>query len=506
MRPRRPGAEFAPADRENSVITHLIGDVWLTSLGAILRAVRRGPHGYADGSKWQELPLSRHPFRLLLLVVVLAFGLTYVAAVTVVSGTKQGSVSSSKRLAGPATTSPDGAALAGGRDALGRAIRGLQERLRQHPRDSVAWAELGSAYVQQARITANPVYYPKAEGALNRSRTLKRRRNFEAMVGLGALANAQHDFTAGRSWGRQAEAINRYNANVYAVLNDALTQLGDYRGATAATQRMLDLRPGVPSYTRASYDFEQHGDNAGARFALDKALEIANSPADIAFCRYYLGELAFNEGKANEAALQYAAGLKVDRAYDPLLAGQAKAEAALGRTAAAVRDYTTVISRVPQPQYVIELGELKQSLGHHAAAQQQYKLLGVELKLFAANGVSDDLTAAVFEADHGSPAKALKHAQTEWGRRHSVLVADALAWALHVNHRDTEALVYANFADHLGWRNATFLYHRGMIEAALGQQQTARADLVAALGINPFFNPLHVPIARSTLAQLGPTR
>ncbi len=446
--------------------------------------------------------LFRHPLRTLLLIVVVAFAVTYVAAVVVVRGTKSGSEATSDKLGRPNALSTGGGVPTGSSDQLDVAIRNRQELLRAHPDNSVAWAELGSAYVQQARITANPVYYPKAAGALHRSVALKRHDNFEAMVGLGALANAQHNFAAARSWGRRAERVNHYNANVYAVLNDALTQLGDYRGATAATQHMLDLRPGVPSFTRASYDFEQHGDNAGARFALDKALKIATSPADIAFCRYYLGELAFNEGDARQAARQYALGLKVDPAYSPLLAGQAKAEGALGQTAAAIRDYTTVIGRVPQPQYVIELGELEQSLGHRAEARSQYELLGVEFKLFAANGVNDDLTRAQFEADHGEPAKALEHAKAEWGRRHSVLVADALAWALHQNGRDREALRYAKFANHLGWRNAGFVYHQAMIEASLGQRETARAGLARALKINPAFNPLQVPIARRTLARL----
>src|SRR4051794_1708490 len=43
------------------------------------------------------------------------------------------------------------------------AARRLQDRLRRLPKDHTAWAELGLAYVQQARLTADPTYYPKAE-------------------------------------------------------------------------------------------------------------------------------------------------------------------------------------------------------------------------------------------------------------------------------------------------------------------------------------------------------
>lgn len=81
--------------------------------------------------------------------------------------------------------------------------------------------------------------------------------------------------------------------------------------------------------------------------------------------------------------------------------------------------------------------------------------------------------------------------------------ADALAWALHRNGRDTEALDHATNATRLGWRNAAFLYHRGVIHHALGDDKQARHDLAEALGINPHFDVLQAPIARQLLTSLG---
>src|SRR4051794_23115079 len=56
-----------------------------------------------------------------------------------------------------ATTSP-------GRNTLTGAIDAAQVRLRTLPKDDQTWAQLGSAYVQQARVTGDPSYYPKAQG------------------------------------------------------------------------------------------------------------------------------------------------------------------------------------------------------------------------------------------------------------------------------------------------------------------------------------------------------
>jgi tetratricopeptide (TPR) repeat protein len=163
------------------------------------------------------------------------------------------------------------------------------------------------------------------------------------------------------------------------------------------------------------------------------------------------------------------------------------------------------VNRVPQPQYVVELGDLQASLGHRDAAQQQYNLLATEEQLFSANGVVDDLLPAQFDADHGDPAGALSHARAEWRRRHSVLVADALAWALHVNGQDREALTYAQQASRLGWQNALFSYHQGMIERSLGLRAEAQRDLSQALHINPYFSVLQAPLARSALTELAGT-
>ena len=388
-------------------------------------------------------------------------------------------------------------------DALQASIAAAQVRLRATPADWNAWASLGSAYVQEARITADPSYYPAAEGALSHSLQLKATGNVIAMVGMAALTAARHQFTESLQWGMRAQAAAPDTAAVYGVLDDAHTQLGQYPQARADVQHMLDLAPSIASFSRASYDLEEHGDVAGANAALQRALVDAFTPADVAFCRYYLGELAFNSGLLGEAMHQYQLGRVADPAYFPVIEGVAKVEAATGQVTAALRDYNDLLARVPLPQYVNELLDYEQSLGRTHEAAAQLSLFDTEAQLFTANGVDVDLEAALLDADHGDPAAAVRHAQLEWSRRHSVLVADALAWALHAAGRNTEALGYANQALSLGWRNALMHFHRGMIEAALGMRTAARSDLAATESINAHFSTLWGGQAQLTLASLG---
>lgn len=388
-------------------------------------------------------------------------------------------------------------------DPLSASIQAAQQRLAEVPGDHVTWAQLGAAYVEQARLTADPSFYDKAEGAFARSVALRPEGNDAALTGQGALANARHDFASAAELATQALAVNPYSATAWGVLTDAYTQLGDYPGATAAVQRMLELKPGIASFARASYDAELHGDLATARSALEQSLEAAQSPADIAFCRTYLGGLAFSVGDLEEADAQYAAGLDVVPGEPTLLLGQARVQAARGEAEAAVQSYQSVVDARPLPEHFIEYGEYLESLGREEDAARQFALVETVRALFTASGVIDDLSIALFAADHGDPTTALESAQAEFDRRQNVDAADALAWALHSAGRDAEGLAHAQAATSIGGRNALFLYHRGVIEAALGLTGEARATLTEALDTNPYFSPLHAPRAEELLRSLG---
>ena len=409
----------------------------------------------------------------------------------------------------PASSSPTSGSSGGGpaRDRLDSQIAGLQAQLKDNPDNAENWATLAIDYVQQGRNTVNPMYYPKAEGALQTSLSINHADNHIALAGVAALRAAEHRFGEALTAAQQANAINPANSTIYAALADAYTQLGRYDQAAQAVQHMLDLQPGTPSLTRAEYVYELRGEVPAARDALQRALADAASPADQAFCRYYLGELAFTNGDPAEALTQNTLGLRVDPTYPNLLEGKAKAEAALGQVDAAVADYTAVVANVPQPQYVIEAGEYLQSLGRTAEARQDYALFDAENLLFQANGVQLDTDPTLFYADHGDPARALAAGQVGIGIRPFLEMDDAYAWALHVNHRDPEALTFAQKAAATGMRNALFSFHKGMIENSLRQPDAARADLTQALAINPHFNPLQAPLAQATLAGLqGATR
>ena len=388
-------------------------------------------------------------------------------------------------------------------DRLVAAIADAQRRLRALPGDYPTWAALGSAYTEQARITADPSYYPKAEGALRRSLRLRPTDNPAALTGLGALANARHDFAGARVWAQRALRTDPYSASAYGVLTDALTQLGQADAATTAAQHMLDLRPGLAAFTRASYDLEQRGRLADAESLMRGALRAATDPADLAFCRYQLGQLAWQDGRLADADREYRAGLAADPSYLPLRAGRAAVAAATGSVSAALTDYASLVAGYPSPTYLLQYADLLRAAGRTSAAASQLDLADAAVRLFAANGGADDLTAAEVALARGRGAEAVTLARREWKRRQHADVADVLAWALHASGKDREALGYARRATAHGAPYARYAYHLGVIEAALGDTASARRDLTRALRTNAHFSPVDSPLAAAVLARLG---
>ena len=436
--------------------------------------------------------------------VVAAAGLAAVLFLAGAAGLAShgGEPSSANPVGSSENTNAADAVLASGA-TLAQTITNLQARVRAVPKDWRASANLGLAYVQQARITADPSYYPKAEGILQVSLGINTEQNYAAMVGMASLAAARHDFSGALRWGERAKAIDAYNGNVYGVIGDAQIELGRYADAFATFQTMVNTLPGLSSYSRVSYARELQGDVPGAISSMQAAAKVASSPPDAAWASNQLGDLYFNSGRLAQAEAAYRQAAGLDPTFVPAVAGLGKVAWARGDLTGAIRHYTDATQRYPLPDYLIALGDLYAAKGDQAAAQQQYDVLHAEEQIFTANGVNMDLEIALFQADHGDPAAGVNAARAEWGRRHSILVADAYAWALYRTGQYAEAAHYSKKALALGTQNALMEFHAGMIQRKLGNRGAAVALLQEAESTNPHFSIMWSPVAAKTLAKLG---
>lgn len=378
-------------------------------------------------------------------------------------------------------------------------IYDYQEAVKAKPENVDARAVLGQLYLQKVRENGDPSYYAKAEQSL--ADALRRDpANTEALIGSGQLALARHQFAKALEYGERAAATNSHVARIYGIIGDAHVELGQYPEAVAAIQQMVDTRPDLSSYSRISYLRELNGDSDGAIEAMTMAVEAGGpSSESTEWTRVQLANLHFNRGEIAQAETLYALSLQNYPDYVYADAGLARVRAAQGRTDEAVALYNRAIARQPLPEFVIGLGETLQAAGRDAEAKQQYALVVAMQQLFASAGVDTDLELALFEADHGDPQRALALAQAAFPRRQSIKGADTLAWALYRAGKPAEAAQYAQLALRLGTKDATMLFHAGMIAQANGDTAAAKALLGEALAVNPHFSPLLAPQAKAAL-------
>ena len=382
-------------------------------------------------------------------------------------------------------------------------VETLQEQLKQNSDDQRAYVLLGAAYLQKVRETGDPIYYSKTEKALGRALDLQPD-DFAAMIQMGALSLARHQFREALDWGEKARAISPGTALIYGVIGDAQTELGQYDAALKTFQTMVDLRPDLSSYSRASYMRELRGDVDGAIEAMQRAVQAGGPNAENTnWTRVQLGNLYFNSGDLAEAEAQYNQALVLYPGYIHAIASLARVHAARGEYDDAIKLYIDATNRIPLPEYVIALGDVYEAAGHNLEAQQQFDLVRAMERFYAANGVDTDLEMALFNADHDQNLnKTLALARKAYTNRPSIYGADVLAWTLYKTGNYIEAQKYSEEALRLGTKDALKLFHAGMIALKLDDKTKAREYLEQALTINPHFSILYADEARRILQTL----
>ena len=365
----------------------------------------------------------------------------------------------------------------------------LQQTVRSDPKRAAGWLQLGAAHLQKVRESGDASHYARAEQAFQRARSLDPA-DAGAVNGQAQLALARHDFRAALSLARRARALAPQTVAPLGALVDAQVELGRYGAAERTLQEMLDRKPTLAAYARASYLRELRGDLDGAVSAMRLAVSSGIGQGEnLAFVQAQLGNLELQRGRIDAAEQAYRSALAGFPGHEPAKAGLARVAAGRGHLALAIRRYRGVVARLPLPEHVIALGELELAAGRRDAGRRDLALVEAERRLLESNGVNVDVELAVFEADHGNPSRAVRLARAAYAAAPSVRSADALGWALTQAGRSEEGLRYARQALRRGWRDPLALYHAGVAARKAGHEHAARRWLKAA--DTPALAPLH---------------
>ncbi len=382
-------------------------------------------------------------------------------------------------------------------------IAATRAAIEEEPGDAALRAALGDLYYQRGRETADSSWNEKAHEAYRRALALDPK-SAQATTGLGTLALAKHDFEGGLRYGQQALRLEPDSVRPYAAIVDGQVELGRYADAKRSLDRMVSLKPNLASYARISYFRELHGDLAGALAAMQRAVSAGGgSPENVAYVETLLGNLQFQAGQVGRAGIAHTTALARVPEYLPAQAGLATVQAARGDLDAAIRRYKAVVRTSAVHEYHLLLLEAQLADGRAAAAREEIAAIRENQAIERRNGVNTDAELAIFEADHGSPMRAVALGRSAVAKAPSVSSTDALSWALTSAGRGEEALRWAKQTLRTGWRDPLVRYHAGMAAKLAGNRQLARRWLTQALALNPSFSPYHAPRAQRALESLG---
>lgn len=380
-------------------------------------------------------------------------------------------------------------------------LAAAQKVIATMPDSPDGYNRLAVAYIQKARETGDFSLNSKAEAAVNRALELQPE-DITTQKLRASLHLTFHRFAEALELGKRLQKDLPKDSFVFGVLTDANVELGNYREAVEAAQAMMDLKPNMESYARASLLRSLHGDSEGAIEAMKMAARIAdpqNREAQ-AWCLTHLGEEYFKIGNFADAEKQFDAALQVLPNYILALAGKAKTRAAQKDFDAAIKFYSEAQNRVPTVETVIALGDLYKMRGDAEKAESQYNLAEVIEQKF---GNTDLRRLALLWADRDVRLdEALTIAMQEKNNRRDIYTADIYAWTLYKKGKFREAKAAIAEAMNLKTKDARIFYHAGMIEQGLGNKQEAVRFLETALKTNPAFDILQAENARKVLAEL----
>jgi tetratricopeptide (TPR) repeat protein len=334
-------------------------------------------------------------------------------------------------------------------------------------------AARGLELQQRARVTGNPELYTPAERMLREALALDER-NAGALRGLAALAAGRHRFAESLELARRAQALEPQVAAVYGLIGDAGLELGRYREAFAAFDRMAALRPSAAAYARVSYARELRGDLTGALAAMELAIDAAAVGEPAAWSRTLTGQLLLTLNRVDEADIRFREALAFVDGYPQALAGRGDVALARSDAETAVALYRRAAEGSPLPDLHATLGDLLDGLGQRAAAERSWRKAEELERLFARHGGRNLLETAEFDLNHDRDLRsALDRARRGRAERPSVEGDHVLAWALYKNGLCAEARRVSLRSFRLGTLDVDGLYHHALIEACLGNDGAA---------------------------------
>ena len=375
------------------------------------------------------------------------------------------------------------------------------EDLKKNPDDLKQYITLATVFISEGRITGNNSYYSNAAVKMLNKVTENATGNkdlvFQALSLKSAVLLNMHQFKDALDVAQKGVAINSYNSGIFGALVDANVELGNYDEAVKDCDKMISIRPDLRSYSRASYLRQIYGQNAGAKEAMQMAVDAGMPGAEnTEWARTTLADLYLNTGNIDSASFLYRSSLVYRPNYPFALIGMARVEKAKKNYDGAITYTKQAIGILSEAAFVSFLADVYELKGDEAKAKQTrndvVRLLEEGLRSesgddLVKHNASRELATAYLNA--GNLDKALQFAKTDLDMRPNNIDANELiAWIYYLKGDYANAKVHADkmMATKTGSANAW--YKAGAIAASAGAIEEGNKMMRDALAANPYLD------------------
>ncbi len=346
---------------------------------------------------------------------------------------------------------------------------------------------LAQLYMQEARITGeHPYYYPATLTVLDDVLSHDPK-SFEALAFKSSVLLSLHHFKEALEVGNIAVTINSNNGFIYGVLCDANVELGNYEEAVKMSDKMQGIRPGLESYSRASYLREIYGQNEGAIEAMKLAFQAGLPGSEEAsWVGNTMCHLLENKGDLIHAEEISHIVLEQRPSYAFATDALGRIEMAKGNYDKAIGLFNNAIKTMPEFSFYENLAAAYAKKGNATKAKEIYTNVLAMLNEDAKSGHYADMELALVYVKLNDYTNALKHAKIEYERRPlNIDVNTTMAWVLFKSGNTKEAKGYMDVALKTGKQNAELLLKAAQIELANGNEKRGTDFMKKAKQINP---------------------
>jgi tetratricopeptide (TPR) repeat protein len=359
---------------------------------------------------------------------------------------------------------------------LDQRIEFYTARVAREPKGALDLGRLSALYLQRGRQTGSYEDLGRAEAMSRQSYSNRKARNSGAAMVLAQSLLAQHQYLESYDVTSAVAALDSTDLEPRALKAELELELGRYDDAAISFNSLSAQKHQLSVATRYARWLEVRGRDAEAYGMLSAAESLATyqfrMPAEQrAWFHLRVADFALRHGRLSETAAALNRGYDVAPDDYRLEALDARLHAARGDWHGALEAGNRSIAQVLDPATLGLMADAAAALGDSSGSAQYARTMLVAV---AAQPGPYHRAAALYLLDHhGDLAEVLKRAEADAAVRHDIYGLDLLAWALHRNHRDSDAMETIERALGTGSRDAQIEFHASQIARSLGLGQKA---------------------------------